>query len=400
MFLDATSFSTENYDRVLTGWSRLDLVSGVTLDASIEYCDGGPFRTHLKQEFGWTIDDDGQASGCPTDLAEHGEKSISSDGTVSFTPGVDVNFSGTGGSGRVTVGRFSDRPRNAGGISESNVSRYRVVIVAAPGLSFDNTTEVRFKVSEFGGINSPSNVTVYSRPVPGTGSFSPLTTSASGTGEIVAETGSFGELVFASDTDPLPVELARFEATATDGGARLTWQTASEQNNAGFEVQRRVEDPSEADSETSAWTKVSYVESKAEGGTTTESMSYSYVAEDLPVGTHQFRLKQVDLAGTSTFTDPVSVAVDMQEALKLNAPVPNPVLGSATLSFAIKEQKETRITLYNTLGQQVATIYQGAPQAGERQTVQFDARALPSGTYFLRLQAGRRMKTERVTVVR
>jgi hypothetical protein len=243
-------------------------------------------------------------------------------------------------------------------------------------------------------------VTVYRRPVPGTGSFSPLTTSAPGTGEIVAETGSFGELVFASDTDPLPVEMARFEATATDGGARLTWQTASEQNNAGFGVQRRVEDPSEANSEKSAWTKVSYVESKAEGGTTTESMSYSYVAEDLPVATHQFRLKQVDLDGTSTFTDPVSVAVDMQEALKLNAPAPNPVLGSATLSFAIKEQKETRITPYNTLGQQVATIYQGAPQAGERQTVQFDARALPSGTYFLRLQAGRQAKTERVTVVR
>jgi hypothetical protein len=88
MFLDATSFSTENYDRVLTGWSRLDLVSGVTLDASIEYCDGGPFRTHLKQEFGWTIDDDGQASGCPTDLAAHGAKSISSDGTEPFTPGI------------------------------------------------------------------------------------------------------------------------------------------------------------------------------------------------------------------------------------------------------------------------------------------------------------------------
>jgi len=402
MFRGATSFSTENYDRVLIGWSRLDFRFSFIrlLDASVEYCDGGPFRTHLEQEFNGTINDEGKASGCPTDLAEDAAKSISSDGTEPFTPGVDVKFSGTGGSGRVTVGRFSDRPRNAGGISESNVSRYRVVIVDGPGLSFSDKTEVRFDVSEFGGINSPKKVTVYRRPVPGTGSFSALPTSYnSNAGEIVAETGSFGELVLASDANPLPVELARFEATATDGGARLTWQTASEQNNAGFEIQRRVEDPSEADSETSAWTKAGYVESKAQGGTTTEPTSYSYAAEDLPVGTHQFRLKQVDLDGSATLTDPVTVDIRMQEALKL-APAPNPVSGSATLSFAVKKQKETRITLYNTLGQQVATIYRGTPQAGERQTVQLDARALPSGTYFLRLQAGRQAKTERLTVVR
>ncbi len=402
MFSGATSFSTENYDRVLIGWSRLDFRFSFIrlLDASVEYCDGGPFRTHLEQEFNGTINDEGKASGCPTDLAEDAAKSISSDGTEPFTPGVDVKFSGTGGSGRVTVGRFSDRPRNAGGISESNVSRYRVVIVDGPGLSFSDKTEVRFDVSEFGGINSPKKVTVYRRPVPGTGSFSALPTSYnSNAGEIVAETGSFGELVLASDANPLPVELARFEATATDGGARLTWQTASEQNNAGFEIQRRVEDPSEADSETSAWTKAGYVESKAQGGTTTEPTSYSYAAEDLPVGTHQFRLKQVDLDGSATLTDPVTVDIRMQEALKL-APAPNPVSGSATLSFAVKKQKETRITLYNTLGQQVATIYRGTPQAGERQTVQLDARALPSGTYFLRLQAGRQAKTERLTVVR
>ncbi|WP_263820563.1 BspA family leucine-rich repeat surface protein [Salinibacter sp.] len=405
MFFTADSFSSENYDQVLTGWSRLDLLDGVQLGEAggvNEYCDSGPFRTHLEQEFNWTIVDNGRASGCPTDLAADGAQSISSDGTVSFTPGVDVNFSGTGGSGRVTVGRFSDRPRNAGGISESNVSRYRVVIVAGPGLSFDNTTEVRFKVSEFGGINSPSEVIVYRRPVPGTGSFSALPTSYnSGTGEIVAETGSFSELVLASDANPLPVELTRFEATATDGGARLTWQTASEQNNAGFEVQRRVGDASapEAREEEETWVKVGYVESKAQGGTATESKSYSYAAEDLPVGTHQFRLKQVDLDGSATLTDPVTVDIRMQEALKL-APAPNPVSGSATLSFAVKEQKETRITLYNTLGQQVATVYRGTPLAGERQTVQLDARALPSGTYFLRLQAGRRTKTERVTVIR
>ncbi len=400
---DNSGLSAENYDQTLIGWSRLDLVNDVSIGTDgLEYCDSEPFRSYLKTEFNLSFGNDVQASGCPTDLIANGSAEVIGDGAGQFTSGIGITFNGTNGSGEVVVGRFSDAPRSVSGISESNVSDYRVVVVAGPDLSFDSTTEVRFKASEFPGIDSPSDVTVYSRPIPGTGSFSALPTSYnSGTGEIVAETGSFGELVLASDANPLPVELARFEATATDGGARLTWQTASEQNNAGFEIQRRVGDASapETRKEEETWAKVGYVESKAQGGTATESKSYSYAAEDLPVGTHQFRLKQVDLDGSATLTDPVTVDIRMQEALKL-APAPNPISNSATLSFAVKEQKETRITLYNTLGQQVATVYQGTPLAGERQTVQLDARALPSGTYFLRLQAGRRTKTERVTVIR
>jgi hypothetical protein len=196
---------------------------------------------------------------------------------------------------------------------------------------------------------------------------------------------------FSAAPKQLPVELASFEAVATDTGARLTWQTASETNNAGFEVQRQKEEE---------WTQVGFVDSKAQGGTTTETTSYSFVAEDLPVGTHRFRLKQVDLDGSSTLTEPVTVDIQMQEAVKLNAPAPNPVSTSASLSFAVKEQAETTIRLYNTLGQQVATVYEGTPQAGDQQRARVDVSDLSSGTYFLRLQADGKTATRQVTVVR
>ena len=393
MFND-TALSPTNYDRTLIGWAGRDLHDGLTSGASgVAYCDSGPFRTHLQQEFGWTINDGGQASDCPTDLTAEGAQSIGSGGLVQFTTGLSVDFKlkSTSGSGRVTIGRFSDPPRNVGDISESSVSQYRVVIVAGPDLSFENTTEVRYDASEFGGINAPSDVFVYSRPVPGTGSFSALTTSAPGTGEIVAETGGFSELVLASGSgNPLPVEVADFEATATKEGARLTWQTASETNNAGFEVQRQKQ---------SGWTQVGYVDSKAEGGTTTEATSYSYAVEDVPVGTHRFRLRQVDRDGRSALIDPVSVGVEMQEALKLSPPAPNPVSVTATLTFAVKEEAETTIRLYNTLGQQVATVYRGTPPAGEVHTTRLETSRLASGTYFLRLQSGSQARTRRLTVV-
>lgn len=148
------------------------------------------------------------------------------------------------------------------------------------------------------------------------------------------------------------------------------------------------------------WTQVGYVESKAQGGTTTETKSYEHTAEDLPVGTHQFRLKQVDLDGSSTLTDPVSVRVKMQEAAKLTAPAPNPASHTAALSFAVKKRSETTVVVYNVLGQRVATLYEGRPTAGEAKRLRFDTSSLPSGTYFLRLRVASHVKTQRLTVVR
>ncbi|MFB6230535.1 MAG: T9SS type A sorting domain-containing protein [Salinibacter sp.] len=228
-------------------------------------------------------------------------------------------------------------------------------------------------------------------------------TSVSASNKLVATaTGDAGNTSeFSGVSSQLPVELAFFEAARSGRRAvRLTWQTASEQGSAGFEVQRRVEDATGAGQKEDSWVQVGYVESKASGGTTTEDKSYEYVATGLPVGTHQFRLKQVDLDGSSSLTDPVSVDIRMQEAVSLKAPAPNPASGTATVSFAVKERAETTIRLYNSLGQRVRAVYEGTPQTGERQTARIDVGGLPSGTYFLRLRAGDQTRTQRLTVVR
>jgi hypothetical protein len=199
---------------------------------------------------------------------------------------------------------------------------------------------------------------------------------------------------FSAQPQQLPVELASFEAAQTGNEAvELTWTTASETNNAGFRVQHRV-------SKNEGWTKVGSVESKASGGTTTEAQTYRVSAEELAVGVHEFRLRQVDLDGTTTSHGPVSVELKMEEALRLDAPVPNPAGERATVSFAVQEQTEATVAVYNTLGQKVRTLYRGTPTAGERQTVRLETEDLASGTYLLRLRANGRSQTERLTVVR
>jgi hypothetical protein len=232
-------------------------------------------------------------------------------------------------------------------------------------------------------------------PDPKTITFTPAA-PASDTAFVVATAtdadGNTSE--FSAQPQQLPVELAGFEAVQTGTKAvELSWQTASETNNAGFRVQHRASDDE-------AWTTLGYVESKAEEGTTADAQSYQFSAEDLSVGTHRFRLEQVDLDGTATVHDPVTVELQMKEPLRLAAPAPNPVSGQATLSFAVKESQTATLRLYDALGQEVATVYEGTPTAGESQAVQFEATDLASGVYFLRLRAGSHVRTQRLTVVR
>lgn len=196
------------------------------------------------------------------------------------------------------------------------------------------------------------------------------------------------------ENQPLPVELASFEAVrAGESSVDLTWTTLSEQQNAGFRVEHLC-------CEKGTWQKIAFVESKATGGTTSEAKTYRFTAEDMRVGTHKFRLRQVDHDGTTHVHEPVTIGLQMQEALRLSAPAPNPVRGQANLSFAVKEPVETTITLYNMLGQQVRTVYEGVPSAGETQSAQLDVSSLSSGAYFLRLRAGSQTRTEQVMIVR
>jgi len=182
-------------------------------------------------------------------------------------------------------------------------------------------------------------------------------------------------------------------AVGTTGeSATLSWTTASEQNNAGFRVQHKA--PSQ-----DSWSRIGFVESKATGGTTTDATTYQFSAEDLSVGAHQFRLKQVDLEGTTHLHASVELELTMKQALRVSGPAPNPVRNQATVSFAVKERKEVTLTLYNLLGQKVRTLYRDVPAPGQAQRTPLDASTLSSGTYFLRLQADGKTKTRRVTVV-
>ncbi len=209
---------------------------------------------------------------------------------------------------------------------------------------------------------------------------------------VVGESGSGSQLVPVRASTALPVTLTVFTAVRNGSAAVLTWRTASETNNAGFRVQYE---------RAAGWEALGFVPSKASDGSTSRAQSYRFVVDRrLGPGTHRFRLEQVDLDRSTALSDTVQVEIGMEGALHLSAPAPNPAAERATLSFAVQEGTKAEVTMYDVLGQRVRTLYEGRPPGEEGRRLTVETRDLPSGVYVVRLRAGGRTQTRRLTVVK
>jgi hypothetical protein len=181
--------------------------------------------------------------------------------------------------------------------------------------------------------------------------------------------------------------------TADEDRVVLTWTTATERKNDGFYVQHRRRGGADT---TFSPLEDAFLQG---AGTTSETQSYRYRTDALAVGTHQFRLKQVDQSGNVTYTDPVSVKIGMEQAFQFDT-YPNPVQSQATVEFALREKGPVTIRLYNALGQQVRTVYDGPVPAEELQRHQLETERLSSGVYFLRLSGPSASATRQISIVR
>ncbi|HHP7237349.1 T9SS type A sorting domain-containing protein [Longibacter sp.] len=188
----------------------------------------------------------------------------------------------------------------------------------------------------------------------------------------------------------LPVELAGFKAQPSSENVVLTWRTLSEKNNDRFIVQHQ-------DPESETFARLGEVEGQ---GSTSETTRYRFATETLEAGSHTFRLKQVDVDGSSSLSKEVTAQIQMQADLTLEAPAPNPVRDQISVSFGVREAQPVQLSVYDMLGRKVATLYNGTPTAGQTQTVERSVRGLASGRYFVRLEGGAKPVVQSFTVVR
>jgi choice-of-anchor B domain-containing protein len=199
---------------------------------------------------------------------------------------------------------------------------------------------------------------------------------------------SIGEGLFVLHPRLSTTTVVEFTAVmAGDDAAELAWRTTREEDNAGFEVQRLAG---------AEWMTEAFVPG---AGTTTEARAYTYRAEGLPPGRHLFRLKQVGLDGSFTFTSEVEVLV-VPGAFVLAPPFPNPFTDAATLALIVAEPQRVRIEMYDAAGRRVAGIHDGPLEAGTEYRFRIDASGLSGGTYFVRVVGERFGETKELTLVR
>ena len=174
---------------------------------------------------------------------------------------------------------------------------------------------------------------------------------------------------------PLPVELAAFTATANNGEVALRWSTATELNNRGFEVEKSFNG--------SEFVTVGFVQGK---GTTTEANQYSFNDRVADAGKYTYRLKQVDLDGTFAYSSEINVDVTNPVEFALEQNYPNPFNPSTEIKFSVASESNVRLVVYNVLGEVVASLVNEVRAAGAH-TVNFNAAALPSGSYVYEISA-------------
>ena len=192
-----------------------------------------------------------------------------------------------------------------------------------------------------------------------------------------------------SQASVLPVELTRFEALQHAGGVALTWATASEWNNAGFEIQRQAA--------AGAFETLGFV---AGNGTTNEPQTYGYRVEALPPGRHVFRLKQVDFDGAFEYSPEVEVAVELTQRFALSEAYPNPFNPATQFTLAVDRRQTVSVEVFNLLGQRVRTLFAGTLEANAPRTFTFDARDLPSGLYLYRVSGETFAATRQMTLLK
>lgn len=165
----------------------------------------------------------------------------------------------------------------------------------------------------------------------------------------------------------LPIELVSFESHLKAKDLRLTWRTASESNNAGFDIERSEDGK---DFRSIAWV--------VGNGTTKEIKDYYCDDKNLQEGkTYYYRLRQIDTEGKETLSKVISVSTKGNTKLKVYPSVTSGVLTIETTADIAKEESNT-FQIHNLLGQQVLN---------GKATQSFDVSALPQGTYILKVGA-------------
>ena len=231
-----------------------------------------------------------------------------------------------------------------------------------------------------------------------------------------------GSLISTTDVElvldiTVAVFLTSFSTESTNNGIMLSWQTASELNNLGFNVFRL--DLSavlvQTDEPEGKFIKVNRALIKG-AGTDATPHEYQFVDEDVEFGKmYYYYLEDVDFNGQHNKSHIIRVTIgslpttwgSLKNVLYQN--YPNPFNPETWIPYQLSNNTEVTITIYNAKGQLIHTIALGNKQAGvyvtKSKAAYWDGRLsygekVASGMYYYQLRAGEFRATRKMAIMK
>lgn len=190
------------------------------------------------------------------------------------------------------------------------------------------------------------------------------------------------------DCEALPVSLTNLSATPQTNNIRLTWQTTSESNNRGFEVQRSVDGVQ--------WTAIGFVNG---AGNSNALVNYNYNDINLAPSRYYYRLRQVDMDGRFKFTTIVFVTLNGKASgYSLQQNYPNPFNKNTMIQYSISEVGFVKLTLFDINGREVKVLVNRIHEKGAH-SIEFNAGGLSRGTYYYKMETTNFSATKKLIIL-
>jgi len=190
-----------------------------------------------------------------------------------------------------------------------------------------------------------------------------------------------------------PVELTSFSVAPFENALVLRWRTAFERSLRGFEIERR--------SNGSGFTKIAFVPAENRNRAGGE---YEYVDRDADRGVHGYRLKQMDLDGSFSYSATVEILLGAPNTFSLHQNYPNPFNPVTTIQYDLPDNSQVQVAIYDMLGRKVRTLVSGFENAGFK-AVQWQGRndfgqPVGAGVYICQIRAGDFVQTRKMILLK
>jgi hypothetical protein len=185
----------------------------------------------------------------------------------------------------------------------------------------------------------------------------------------------------------IPVELTSFTAEVNENSVLLKWQTATENNSKGFEIERTSPHPSPYQGEGGeagrGWETIGFVQGN---GNSNSPKNYFFIDDNISGGKAVYRLKQIDTDGKFEYSKVIEIDVGSPAKFELGQNYPNPFNPVTTIKYLLPQSGNVKLVVYNLIGEQVVKLADEFEGAGVH-TINFNASGLNSGVYIYKLEA-------------